>query len=383
MHSAIPFPQRAFFYRAPGSDAGRQATPPWYFNVILPENRPKRVTLKDLAADLGLSPMAISKALRGHSDIGEQTRARVARRASEMGYQANQVARQLVSGRTRLIGMVVPSLATSFFPKIAEGTAQWLRRQGYHLLISSTQGDAGVEVEQVRSFLSHRVDALIIAPSGPMESPSEFEYIQSHGPPFVLVGRGVPAFPVNFAGSDGVGIGRMAAEHLIRQGCRRIAHIAGPAVAGSRQREAGYRAALGRHGLKAEATLIAMGGDSAEGGYDAAARLFRRPLCPDGIVCYNDVVAAGAMTYLLEAGIHIPDEVALTGVGNLTFSGVFRVPLTTIEQSPLDMGIGAAQLVLRLISAPAATPARILIPSLLIERASSQRRAIHTGAKAG
>lgn len=319
--------------------------------------------------------MAISKALRGHTDISAATRLRVTKLAAELGYQPNQVARQLVSGQTRLVGMVVPTLAYSFFSQIAEGTARWLGSQGYHLLLSSTQGDAAMEQDQVRSFLAHRVDSLIIAPAGPLESAAEFSYLDGCGIPFVLVGRGVPAFAVNFVGSDGTGIGRMATEHLIAHGCRRIAHISGPRIAGSRQREAGYRAALEKHGWKVDARRIVEGGDSVEGGYDAARRLVRHATLPDGIVCYNDFVAAGAMKAVLDEGLRIPADVALTGVGNVTFSDLFQVPLTTIEQSPVEMGVNAAQLALRLIGQPSSKPARILLPVRLIERASSARGA--------
>jgi LacI family transcriptional regulator len=271
--------------------------------------------------------------------------------------------------------MVVPTLSYSFFATVAEGIAQRLRQQGYQLLMSSTRGDVGEETAQVRAFLSHRVDALIIAPSGPIEKASEFDYLREQRVPFVLVGRGVPPFPVNFVGNDGLGIGRMAAEHLIAQGCRRIAHIAGPPVAGSRQRERGHREALERNGLKPDSRLIVSGGDSIAGGYEAARQLLQAPRRPDGIGCYNDIVAAGAMRALLDAGVRIPEEIAITGVGNLTFSDVFQVPLTTIEQSPFEMGVSAAQLALDLVTAPDAKPARVLVPARLIERESSQRNA--------
>ncbi len=331
------------------------------------------VRLKDIAEELGLSVMAVSKALRSHTDIGEETRRRVQARAAELKYRPNLLPRQMLTGRTRTIGMIVPTLESTYFAQVAHGVTTYLRSNGYNLFLCNSEASAEEEKNHVESLLAHQVDGFVLCPAGPLRSRNELAYLLDSGVPCVLAARGRPPFEANFAGSDSVAIGRAATEHLLACGCRRIAHIRGPAVVGAEQRMEGYRQALRNRGHRSPSASIAGDSDGIEAGYRAMRLLLSRTPRPDGVFCYTDLTAGGAMKALLEAGLRVPQDVAIVGVGNLVFSDILRTPLTTIEQDPVRIGIEAATTVLNLAGAkPKRELVECLVPFQLIERESSR-----------
>lgn len=334
------------------------------------------VRLKDIAADLGLSVMAVSKALRGHADIGEQTKRKVLARAAELGYRPNLLPRQMLTGRTQIIGMVVPSLELTYFARLAHGVTLHLRAQGYQLLLSNSEGSVEDERRHIDTLLSHRVDGIVLCPASPLRRRDELAFLLDSGVPYVLAGRGQPGFAANFVGSDGVGIGRAATEHLLNRGCGRVGHIRGPAIAGAAQRLEGYRQALRERGCRVSAAHIAGGSDGIEAGYQAMKELLSRTPRPDAVFCYTDLTAGGAMRAIREAGLRVPQDIALVGVGNLVFSDLLGTPLTTIDQDPVGMGTEAARLVLDLANGRSVDqPVTRLVPFQLIERESSSVQA--------
>ncbi len=332
----------------------------------------RAVRLKDIAAALGLSVMAVSKALRGHVDIGAQTKIRVLACAEKLGYRPNLLPRHMITGRTQVIGMVVPSLEITYFARLAHGVTLHLRKQGYQLLLSNSEGSVEDEGRHIETLLSHRVDGIVLCPAGPLRRREELAYLLDSGVPYVLAGRGRPAFAANFVGSDGVGIGRAATEHLLNRGFKRVGHIRGPAIAGAAQRLEGYRQALHKRGCRVSSTHIAGGFDGIEAGYRAMKELLSRTLRPDAVFCYTDLMAGGAMRAIREAGLRVPEDIALVGVGNLVFSDLLGTPLTTIDQDPVGMGMEAARLVLDIANGRSIKqPATRLVPFQLIERESS------------
>ncbi|MBI4910357.1 MAG: LacI family DNA-binding transcriptional regulator [Acidobacteria bacterium] len=331
--------------------------------------------LKHIAADLGLSIMAVSKALRGHKDIGEETRRKVLERARELNYRPNLLPGQMISGRTRTIGMVLPTIETSYFAELVQGVTSRLRAYGYQLLLCNSDGELDHEREHVAALLGHQVEGIVISPVGAMEAQQEYAYLLESTVPSVMVGRGKPAFAANFFGSDGIAIGRAATEHLIQQGCRRVAHIQGPPQAGSMQRRAGFEQAMAASKRKTPHGYIAGPAGSIEAGYLSMRTLLSAHVAPDGVFCHNDLAAAGALKAILEAGLRVPDEIALVGVGNLIFSDLLRVPLTTIEQHPVAMGERAAEFLVGLVEER--LPRRIVqefVPFELVVRESSMKR---------
>jgi LacI family transcriptional regulator len=334
------------------------------------------VRMKDIARDLGVSVVTVSKVLRRHADISEETRQRVLRRIQELNYRPNMAARALVTGRTLVAGLIVPDLLHPFFAQIAKAISAVLRQQGYGLLISSSEEDPELEQREVEQMLDRGVDAILIASA--RLSMEGLQRIQERKTPYVLIDRQFSGLKANFVGNDDVAIGTLATRHLIEQGARRIAHIGGPQVSTAMGRLHGYRQALTAAGMAPrEDHVIAIGsgddrGDT--GGYEAARRLLATDPRPDAIFCYNDPVAMGAMQMIRESGLHIPRDIAILGCGNVAYSAFLAVPLSTIDQDSARIGVEAARRALALLkSANSVRPKSVIVGTRLIVRASSLR----------
>src|SRR5580700_6662538 len=187
--------------------------------------------MKDIARDLGVSLMTVSKALRNHSDISQQTRNRVLKRMRELNYQPDWIARSMVTRRTYLVGLVLPDLMHSFFAEVAKGVARRLQPLGYQVVISNSEEDGDVEQRHVEVLVNRKVDGLIIASAQRNGQGEVFKILESSKIPYVLIDRMLAGVEANYVGVKDDDLGAIATEHLVAQGCRRIAHIRGPAVA--------------------------------------------------------------------------------------------------------------------------------------------------------
>jgi LacI family transcriptional regulator len=329
--------------------------------------------MKDIASDLGVSLMTVSKALRNHVDISLGTRKRVAKRAQQLGYQPNWVARSLVTRRTYMIGLVIPDLMHSFFAEVAKGAAGKLGRQGYHIIISNSEESAEAERLEIEALLARHVDGLIIA-SAQTNGRWLSRTLGRRRIPCVMIDRAVPGVEACYVGADDAEVGALATKHLIEQGCQRIAHIQGPPISTGRGRLLGYRRVLAEHGLEWAPEYVVPGWHQDVTGYTAMQKLLRLSPPPDGVFCYNDPVAAGAIKAVFEAGLSVPNDVAIVGAGNVHYSDLLRTSLSTVDQSSLAIGEKAAEQIMERIEAgkPAGAK-RILIPVRLVIRDSSRR----------
>jgi len=331
--------------------------------------------MKDIAERLGVSLMTVSKALRGHSDISEATRARVLDCANELHYRPNWVARSLVLQRTNLIGLVIPDLMHSFFAEIARGIGRVLEPHAYQIVIFNSDENPQTESSQVQLLLERSVDGLILASTQTGGSPELFALLHRYRSPYVLIDRMPAGASSHFVGVDDTAIGEMATMHLVEQGCQRIAHLQGPPAATGPGRLRGYKRALKNAGMEAHPEYILPARHDDVSGYQAMMRLLALRPRPDGVFCYNDPVAAGAMKAVLDSGLDVPRDVAIVGAGNVHYSDLLRVPLSTIDQSSAELGESAARLLLECMqSSEPVKPKRIMIEPKLVVRASSLRR---------
>lgn len=332
--------------------------------------------LKDIAKDLGVSVITVSKVLRNHPDIGEATRQRVLKRMRELSYQPNLAARALVTGRTFCIGFIVPDLVHPFFAQVAKGLSGFVRAHNYGLLLASSEEEPELERQEIEQMLARSVDALIVASAqGSVES---FRRIEQSDTPYVLIDRRFSGLAANFVGIDDERAGQIATEHLISAGCRRIAHIRGPEVSTAIGRLSGFKTALAKHNLSLPDDFIveeAAGNDSGDlYGFRAMNILLRREPRPDGVFCHNDPAAMGAMQAILDAGLRIPQDIAVIGCGNVLYASSLRVPLSTIDQRSAEIGSRAGQMALTLIDAKQPPlPETILLEASLVPRASTAR----------
>jgi LacI family transcriptional regulator len=198
-------------------------------------------TMMDIARDLKVSVVTVSKVLRNQGRISEATRKRVLRRAKELHYQMNWVARSLVTRRTYTIGLLLPEFAHPFFAEIARAVARTVRPHGYHVVISSFEENPELEASEAESLLARQVDGLIIASSQPPRHLTMFKKVQERSTPYVLIDRPIRGLQACFVGVDNRAIGKLATEHLIERGCSRIGHLRGPEVGIGNERFEGYR----------------------------------------------------------------------------------------------------------------------------------------------
>ena len=331
------------------------------------------IRLKDIARDLGVSVITVSKALRGMPDISEETRQRVLKRVAELDYRPNMLARGLASGKTFIVGLVVPDLLHPFFAEFAKSLNSVLRQNNYGLILSSSEEDPEMEQHEIGAILARGIDALLIASC--QATLQGFYGIEDQKTPFILIDRDFPHLRANFVGTDDYGAGRMATEHLLSLGRRQIAHIAGPDLAPAADRLRGYKAALTEHNIPVYAPYILANSKVEEIGEDAGYRGMRKFLHlkrrPDAVFCYNDLIAIGAMHAVLEAGLSIPGDIAFVGCGNVRYSDYLRIPLSSIDQSTGLLGEHAGHLALELIHDRSAMPRNIRVTPNLIVRASS------------
>ena len=204
--------------------------------------------MKDIARDLGVSIITISKVLRNHPDIGDETRDRVLARVKELDYRPNFAARTLVTGRSYLVGLVVPDLLHPFFAEVAKSLSDVLRKNGYYLIVSSSEEDPELEEQEINQLLARRLDTLIVASC--RSTVELFFRMEKQKMPYVLIDRKLPGLSANFVGVDDEAVGRLATKHLIEIGCQRIAHIRGPEYSTALQRLEGYKRGLTEAGLK-------------------------------------------------------------------------------------------------------------------------------------
>lgn len=337
------------------------------------------VRMKDIARDLGVSVVTISKVLRNHPDVGDGTRERVLARVKELDYRPNLAARSLVTGRTYLIGLVVPDLLHPFFAEIAKSLSDVLRKNGYCLIVSSSDEDSVLEEQEINQLLARRLDALIIASCH--SSVELFGRIERQNTPYILIDRTLSGLSANFVGVDDEAVGMLATSHLIDNGCRNIAHIRGPETSPGKRRLEGYKRALVQAGLRITDDYII---DECKGdvetrqrGADAMRQLLSLDPPPDGVFCFNDPLAMGAMNFALDQGLRIPEDLALIGCGNLHYDDSLRVPLSSIDQHSERIGQEAARLALATLSSKLRPrPETVVLQPDLVIRASTGRRNI-------
>ena len=306
------------------------------------------VTMKQIADDLGVSVVTVSKALRKHADISPRTRARVMERVSQLGYRPNLTARSLVTGRSSLVGLLVPDLIHPFFAEVARSLAKKLRSQGLYLLICASESDAELEREQLEHLLSRRLDAIVVAHVG--TDLSALQMVANSGTPLILLDREAAIENAHFVGVNDVQIGILATEHLLERNCKRIAHLRGPSNVVGDKRLEGYKRALRNADIPYREELVfatsSGDADSRVHGYQGTSKLLALRQPPDGLFCFSDPMAMGAMNAALDAGFQIPRQLKIIGCGNLHYDDSLKISLSSVDQKSAKIGERAADIIL-------------------------------------
>jgi LacI family transcriptional regulator, galactose operon repressor len=337
-------------------------------------------TMKRIAAELGVSTTTISKVLNDQPDIGKATRARVLAKVEELGYRPNAVARSLTLRRTHTLGVVIPDLMHSFFVEIVAGIEAVMSAKGYGLLLCSSGENPGKERSELQMLRARQVDGIVLASAHASGNTDVLKQVTSLGCALVMIDRDDHArIRCHRVLTDDEKVGRLATSHLASLGRRAIAHIAGPPIVHARRREAGYLTALAEHGLESRPEWIVRSGFMEADGYSAMKQLLARRPSVDAVFAANDPAAIGAMKAMWEAGLRVPEDVAVVGAGDVAHGDLLRVPLTTVSWSKEELGRRAAELLLEQIGDQNGNPVRkrpnghfrrVIIPPRLVVRES-------------
>ena len=329
-------------------------------------------TMKRIAGELGVSITTVSKVLNHHGDISDATRTRVLAKVEELGYQRNAVARSLSLRRTHTLGIVIPDLMHSFFVEVIAGIEPVASQRGYGLLLCSSGEDPHKERAELEMLRGRQVDG-VVARLGPrLRQQRPAAAAVKHGTTVVMIDRDDhPSVKCHRVLTDDEQVGQLATTHLLDSGRRAIAHVGGPPIAHAKRRERGWREALKARGMKAPEEWVVRGGFMESDGYRAMKRLLTVRPRIDAVFAANDPSAIGAMKAIWEAGLRVPDDIAVVGVGDIALGDLLRVPLTTVGWSRRDQGRHAAELLLNGLALEADPPQRVIIPPRLIVRESS------------
>jgi LacI family transcriptional regulator len=330
------------------------------------------VRLKDIAAQAGVSIMTVSKSLRGASDISVNTKNRVQILARQMGYVPDSTAQGLRNRTTKLLGLILSSVSNPIFARtvtaLEEGAHEW----GYDLILAHSLNLPEREEVCIRRLLSRRVDGLFIfpvyrlAPTAPV-----YEELWQRRTPTIILGQRAPfCSRFHHVETDDATGSYFMTRHLLELGHRKIAYLSGPSGSPwAQERLEGYRRALRESDIEPDDRLVFSAGATIEEGETAAMQMIQEGASMSAIQAANDLVAMGAANVFLNQGVKIPADLSVAGFGNILMSQHFRVPLSTVRQPKLRLGIAAMEAMQKLRRGEEPEPRRL--PAEIILRAST------------
>lgn len=328
----------------------------------------KRVRLVDIAERLNITKVSVSKALRNHTDISEETRAEVVRVADEMGYTPNLVARSLSSQRSYTVGVVVPKIAHTFFASVIDSIQQTATEAGYGVVLAVSNENGDLERMHLERLLAMRVDGLLVSVTQDPPHLDTYERVREMGTPLVFFDRklDLPGFSsVTVDDREGA---RMVVAELIRRGCRKVAHIAGaPGVNITQLRRQGYEEALRAEGLPVRDEWIREGGFDERHGYLAFQQVAQEGGLPDAIFAATYPAALGAQRAMWEMDPDLLAEIKVAAFGDSGFDMWSTSPHFTVRQPTAEMGQRAMALLLQEIEAEGAVePEDVVLKTTLL-----------------
>jgi LacI family transcriptional regulator len=335
----------------------------------------KKTTIKDIANVLNISAAAVSKALHNDSRISEKTKKAVKQVAKNLNYQPNHLASALRKGKSNLVGVIVPRTNSHFFSSVVQNIEEVLNKEGYNIIITQSNESYKKECANIDTLLFTQVDGIIASMANETVDLEYFEKIKSKGIPLILFDRGENDLNVDYIGINDYDSSHMIVEHLVAQGCNRIAHIGGykhTRIFNNRIR--GYVDALKKHHLPLDNELLLESSLTTEDGREKMLQLLALENRPDAIYVASDYAALGALQVLSEQNINIPEEIALVGFGNEPFASMVTPSISSINQHSAEIGKQAAMVFLEHTKQEIITQSlnKIILEAELVVRDSSR-----------
>lgn len=342
------------------------------------EGKKKDVTIYDLAHELKVSPSTVSRALNDHYSIGKKTKKAVKKLAKERGYRPNTIASSLRTNRSNTIGIMVSWINRHFISSLIAGIETAARESGHQVIITQSYDNTELEKENLQVLYDSRISALIVSLAMETTDYRHFDLFTNNGIPVVFVDRIPMIQEVHKVHINNFNAAFEATEHLINQGCRRIAHFGG----GRHQsiyedRRSGYIAALKKNNVDVDEALIIQATSlSAEEGLRLTEQVLEMDHPPDGIFCANDTAAVSAIQYAKQKGIKVPEELAIIGFNNDPICEIIDPPLSSVDHPAVEMGKAAIRQALAMLGGEIGTDSasRVTLDTHVVVRASSLRK---------
>jgi len=339
----------------------------------------KEITIYDIADQLGVSPATVSRALNDNPSISISTRKKINSLAEKLGYRHNHFASSLRLQKTHTVGVILHELNSYFITSVLAGIEKIATEAKYNLIIAHSAENPNLEAANARNLFHKRVDGLIASLSFETEDLTHFKQFQSKNIPIVFFDRVFETSETAKVIINNFQAGYDATSHLINQGCKRIAHITSSLKRNVyAERKRGYKQALEDHKLKFDEKLVIIDGFKEDDAIRSAKRILSMKNLPDGIFITNDFCAAVVMQVLKDAGIRIPEDIAIVGFNNDSIGKIINPKLTTINYPGFEMGQVAARTLINHLKGvwDMNLTNTIVIKSELIIRESSLKKGI-------
>lgn len=339
----------------------------------------KKTTIYDIAKSLNITAATVSRALNDNPKISQATKELVLAKAKELNYEQNRLAQALKSGKSMNVGVIVPRIDSNFFGSVIRGIEEELNPHGYHVIICQTNEDSKKEKENIDTLINAQVDGILISTTSNSKEES-FRHILKKHIPLVFFDRRKNMSGVSSVTINDFEAGYKATKHLIAQGCTRIAHFGGDqSIEIFQQRYLGYKQALLESGMEINNDYIITTKSNRADGSRAVEILLKLDPRPDAISSSSDFSALGAIKTIKENGLKVPEDIAITGFSNEPFTKFMELPITTIDQSPIEMGKMAAKVFLEQATNTAniTVEKKVVLKPELIIRKSSLKKPYH------
>jgi len=332
-------------------------------------------TIRDVAKRAGVAPITVSRVINNSGYVSRETRERVEAAVAELGYVPNILARSLRSRRTNTLALVLTDITNPFWTTVARGVEDAASEGGFHVILCNTDESETEQEEYLTVLLQKQVDGVLLAPA--RSTPEPVEFIQRQGVPVVVLDRRVPHAQVDVVRGDSEGGACQLIQHLLSLGHRRIAMLSGPqCVSTAVDRVTGYRQALADAGLDTSAELVYYGEFTQASGYEMAQQMLTVTPRPTALFAANNFIAIGALRALRDAGLQVPEDIALVAFDDISSGLVIEPFLTVAAQPAYEMGQRATELLLARLSGQAPPKCqKIVLPTeIIVRRSSGQTR---------
>jgi DNA-binding LacI/PurR family transcriptional regulator len=332
----------------------------------------KHATIVDIAKKLGISASTVSRALNDHPDIKKETKEQVKKTAKELRYYPNPIAQSLKNNRTKTIGVIVPEIKHDFFSSAISGIEEVAYQSGYTIILCQSNESFEREVINTNMLMHHRVAGMLVSISQNTKSGDHFQDLIKRRIPLVFFDRVCEDVVASKVVIDDYKSAFDAVSFLIVKGYKRIAHFGGPKELDiCKKRLSGYIDALKRADIYLQNGFVRYGGLHEQDGYDSMESLLTEKTIPDAIFAVNDPVAIGAYQRIKEAGLKIPDDVAIMGFSNNKITSLVDPQLTTVDQPSFEMGKKSAEILIGIINGTVKEAKTVVLDTKLIIRGST------------